>query len=72
MASISRFLEREQAVAAAAGSEVEVLDSRKLGGAWALVRLWERLGIGAALRRVADGRQLGAHAVERVLFALVA
>jgi len=50
--SISRFLDPEQAVAAAHGAEVEVLDSRRLGGAWTLDRLWERLGIGAAIRRV--------------------
>src|SRR5437763_6909290 len=72
VASISRFLEPEQAVAAAAGTEVEILDSRRLGGAWTLDRLWERLGIGAAIRRAADGRQLDGEQVERVIFALVA
>jgi hypothetical protein len=72
VASISRFLEPDQAVAAAAGSEVEILDSRRLGGAWTLDRLWERLGIGTAIRRAADGRQLDGAATERVLFALVA
>jgi hypothetical protein len=72
VASISRFLEPDQAVAAAAGTEVESLDSRRLGGAWTLDRLWERLGIGAAIRRAADGRPLDGAAVERVLFALVA
>jgi hypothetical protein len=72
VASISRFLEPEQALAAASGAEVEVLDSRRLGGAWTLDRLWERLGIGAALRRVAAGRRLDGEATERVLFALVA
>jgi hypothetical protein len=72
VASITRFLEPEQAVAAAAGAEVEILDSRRLGGAWTLDRLWERLGIGAAIRRAADGRQLDGEATERVLFALVA
>jgi hypothetical protein len=72
VASISRFLEPDQAVAAAAGTEVEILDSRRLGGAWTLDRLWERLGIGAAIRRAADGRPLDGAAVERVLFALVA
>ncbi len=72
VASISRFLEPEQAVAAAAGAEVEVVDSRRLGGAWTLEQLWERLGIGTAIRRVADGRRLDAGAVERVVFALVA
>jgi Transposase DDE domain len=72
VASISRFLEPEQAIAAACAGEVEVLDSRRLGGAWVLDRLWERLGIGAALRRVAGGRRLDGDATERVIFALVA
>jgi hypothetical protein len=57
VASISRFLEPEQAVAAAAAGEVEVLDSRRLGGAWVLGRLWERLEIGAAIWRVATGQR---------------
>lgn len=72
VSSISRFLEPDQAVAAAAGTEVEILDSRRLGGAWTLDRVWERLGIGAAIRRSAEGRRLDADAVERVIFALVA
>ena len=73
VSSISRFLTPEQAAAAAtAGGQVEVLDSRRLGGAWTLDRLWERLGIGAALRQVAAGRRYDSVAVERVLFALVA
>jgi hypothetical protein len=72
VASISRFLEPEQAIAAARAGEVEVLDSRRLGGAWALDRLWERLGIRVALRRVAEGRRLDGDATERVIFALVA
>ena len=49
-----------------------MLDSRRFGGAWVLDQLWERLGIGAALRRVAAGRRLDGGATERVLFALVA
>ena len=72
VSSISRFLSPEQAVAAANGADVEVLDSRRLGGAWTLDRVWERLGIGAAIRRVATGRRLDGEAVERVIFALVA
>jgi Transposase DDE domain len=72
VASISRYLTPEQAAAAAGGGEVEVLDSRRLGGSWTLDRLWERLGIGAAIRQVAAGRRLDADAVERVVFALVA
>ena len=70
--SISRFLTPEQAVSAAAGAEVEILDSRRLGGAWTLDRVWERLGIGAAIRRVATGRRLDGETVERIVFALVA
>jgi Transposase DDE domain len=72
VASISRYLTPEQAAAAAGGGEVEVLDSRRLGGSWTLDRLWERLGIGAAIRQVAAGRRLDGEAVERVVFALVA
>lgn len=70
--SISRFLTPEQALTAAAGAPVEVLDCRRLGGAWVLDRVWQRLGIGAAIRRVAAGRRLDGEAVERVVFALVA
>ena len=72
VSSISRFLTPEQAMSAAAGAEVEILDSRRLGGAWVLDRVWERLGIGAAVRRVAAGRRLDGEATERVLFSLVA
>ena len=72
VASISRFLDPQQMIAGAHTGGIEVLDSRRLGGAWVLDRLWERLGIGAALRGVADGRRLHGDTVERVLFALVA
>jgi hypothetical protein len=72
VSSISRFLTPEEAVAAATGMDVEVVDSRRLGGTWTLDRVWERLGIGAAIREAATGRRLDAQAVERVVFALVA
>jgi len=72
VSSISRFLTPEEAVAAASGAEIEVLDSRPMGGAWALDQLWERMGIGQAVRGTAAGRKLDAEVVERVLFALVA
>ncbi len=72
VSSISRFLTPEQATAAAHGADVEIVDSRPLGGAWTLDRVWERLGIGAAIRRVATGRRLDGEAVERIVFALVA
>jgi hypothetical protein len=72
VSSISRFLTPGEAAAAVAGSDVELVDSRHLGGAWVLDRVWERLGIGAAIVRSAAGRQLQSSGVERVLFALVA
>jgi DDE family transposase len=72
VASISRFLEPEQAVAAAAAGEVEVLDSRRMGGGWVLDRIWERLEIGAAIRKAAAGRRLDGQAAERIIFALAA
>ncbi|HTQ87931.1 MAG TPA: IS1634 family transposase, partial [Streptosporangiaceae bacterium] len=72
VASISRFLEPGRAVTAAAAGEVEVLDSRRMGGAWVLGQLWERLEIGQAIRRAAEGRRLDGQAAERVIFALAA
>ncbi len=72
VSSISRFLTPEPATAAAAGAEVEIMDPRPLGVAWTLDRVWERLGIGAAIRRVAAVRRLDGEAVERIVFALVA
>jgi hypothetical protein len=72
VASISRFLDPQQAIAAAHAGEIDILDSRRFGGAWLLDRLWERLGVGAALHRVAADRRLDADTTERVLFALVA
>jgi hypothetical protein len=72
VASISRFLEPSQALAATQGSEVEIVDSRRFGGAYVLDELWHRLGIAAALLDAAKGRRLAGEVVERVLFALVA
>src|SRR4249920_1746160 len=72
VASISRYLTPEQAATAAGGAQVEVLGSRRLGGAWTLDRLWERLGVGAAIRQVAASRRLDGDTMERVVFALVA
>ena len=54
VSSISRFVDPE----AAAGADVQVLDCRRLGGAWVLDQLWTRLGIGAAIRRVAQARRV--------------
>ena len=67
--SISRFLDPVTATAAAAAGEVEVIDSRRMGAAWVLGRLWDRLEIGTAIRRAAAGRRLDGDATERVIFA---
>ena len=72
VSSISRFLEPAEAISATSGSEVEIVDSRRFGGAYVLRQLWERLGIADALVRAADGRRLSSDLVEQVLFALVA
>jgi hypothetical protein len=71
VASVSRFLEPGKALAAVAGEGLEFTESRPLGGTWVLDGLWERLGIGPAMRRLLAGRRAGPGA-ERVLFALAA
>ena len=50
---------------------LEFVESRPLGGAWLLDKLWHRLGIDTLLRRLAAGTRRDP-VVERVLFALVA
>jgi hypothetical protein len=70
--SVSRFLEPDQAVAASVPGEVDVLDARPMGTAYLADRLWDRLGIAAAIRRVAAGRRVDESLVERVIFAMVA
>jgi hypothetical protein len=72
VSSISRFLEPAEAAAAAEGSDVEIIDSRRFGGTYVLDELWHRLGIARALMEAAGGRRLSDEVVERVLFALVA
>src|SRR6516164_1938974 len=70
VASVSRHLEPGKARAIAAQG-LEFAESRPLGGTWVLDALWERLGIGPAMRDLLKGRRLDPGA-ERVLFALVA
>ena len=72
VASISRFLDPAEAVAAGSGAEVEIVDARRCGGAFVLDALFARLGIGKALRSAAEGRRLDAELVERICFALIA
>jgi hypothetical protein len=65
VASISRFLEPAEAVGAAAGAEVQIVDARHFGGAYMLDELWQRLGIARALHAVAAGRRVDGDVVER-------
>jgi hypothetical protein len=53
------------------GETLEVLSSRPLGAAFALDDLWQKLGVGEALRRAIDQRRFPTD-IERVVFALVA
>src|SRR6266566_1279314 len=69
-ASVARHLEPGKARAIAAEG-LEFTESRPLGGTWALDALWQRLGIGPAMRELLKGRRLDP-AAERVLFALTA
>jgi hypothetical protein len=69
-ASVTRFLDPDAALAAAADG-LEFTESRPLGGTWVLDGLWARFGIGTVMKRLLKGRRLDP-AAERVLFALVA
>jgi Transposase DDE domain len=70
IASVARHLEPGK-MRALAAEGLEFAESRPLGGTHVLDALWQRLGIGPALRDLLKGRRLDPGA-ERVLFALVA
>jgi Transposase DDE domain len=70
VASVTRFLDPDQALAATAGESLAFVESHPLGGVWVLDGLWHRLGIDTTMRRLLQGRRLDPSA-ERVLFALV-
>jgi hypothetical protein len=73
--SLSRFLEPAQAMAASVSGEVEILEARPMGTTYVADQLWSRLGIGAAIRRVAaadSARRVDPAQVQRVIFAMVA
>ncbi|MGZ6725542.1 MAG: IS1634 family transposase [Solirubrobacteraceae bacterium] len=57
--------------AAGAGLGLRFVESRSMGGAWALGGLWRALKIDRTLARLLEGRRLDARA-ERVIFAMVA
>lgn len=70
-ASLARFLSPEALLDAGGGEGFSFLESRPVGGTYALDGLWQRLGVDAMLRRQLKGRRRDP-SVERVLFALVA
>jgi hypothetical protein len=70
--SISRVLDASGEEAPITHHDIEIVDSRRLGGVFVLDQMWERLGIAHALRACAQGRRIDADVVERICFALVA
>ena len=70
--SISRVLDVTVEESGVPGGDVEIVDSRRLGGTFVLDRMWERVGISQAIRSATAGRRIDADVVERILFALVA
>ena len=70
VASISRFLEPEAALAAGAPAGFDFLEAREQGRPHVVGALWSELGIGRALARVAGSRRYRRE-VEREVFAMV-
>ena len=70
VASIARFLEPEQALAAGAPAGFDFLEAREQGRPHVCQALWQELGIGRALGRVARSRRHRSD-VERAVFAMV-
>jgi Transposase DDE domain len=68
--SLQRALEPDQALASAAPG-LQFVESRPMGGAWALDGLWRELAVDRTLQRMLRGRRLDGRA-ERVIFAMVA
>ena len=70
VASISRFLEPETALAAGAPAGFDFLEAREQGRPHVVGALWSELGIGRALARVAGSRRYRRE-IEREVFAIV-
>jgi len=71
ISSLQRALEPDQALATQAGPGLRFLESRPMGGAWALDGIWQELAIDRTLQGLLRGRRLDSRA-ERVIFAMVA
>jgi hypothetical protein len=70
VASISRFLEPGQALAAGAPEGFDFIEAREQGRPHVVQALWSELGMGRALARVAGSRRFRRD-VERAIFAMV-
>jgi Transposase DDE domain len=71
VAALAGLLDPADALAATVGAGLGFVESRPLGGAYALDGLWHRLGIDKVMANLLKGRRLDQR-VERVLFGLVA
>jgi hypothetical protein len=69
--SLQRALEPDEALASVTAPGLRFIESRPMGGAWALDGLWRELAVDRTLARLLAGRRLDARA-ERVIFAMVA
>ena len=69
--SLQRALEPDQALATAAAPGLRFIESRPMGGAWALDGIWQELAVDRTLQGLLRGRRLDGRA-ERVIFAMVA
>jgi hypothetical protein len=69
--SLARALEPDAALATMAAPGLRFVESRPMGGAWALDGRWRELAVDRTLARLLDGRRLDGRA-ERVIFAMVA
>jgi Transposase DDE domain len=71
ISSLQRALEPEEALQTAMAPGLEFVESRPMGGAWALEGIWRQLTIDRTLQGLLRGRRLDGRA-ERVIFAMVA
>jgi Transposase DDE domain len=71
ISSLQRALEPDLALATMAAPGLRFVESRPMGGPWALDGLWRVLKIDRTLARLLEGRRLDGRA-ERVIFAMVA
>jgi hypothetical protein len=69
--SLARALEPDEALSTMAAPGLRFVESRPMGGAWALDGLWRELAVDRTLARLLEGRRLDSRA-ERVIFAMVA